>query len=137
MKSLPNAPKRTLAIPAAAVCSAMLALTVPAFAQTADSQTGDKMAVHHHHHHHMMHGKRGSMKEKSNGGDAETAKLNEQSLHNAQSNMAAPGASNAMTAPGTGTAPPSSGNMGKMMPSNAPPPPAAPTTPPSDGSGNK
>lgn len=108
----------------ATVCAAVLASAIPAMAASDDAAMPPM-----HHHHHMMHGKHGMMKNGAMSGDAETAKLNEQSLQNAKAGvMPASGASSgngmtpatdgAMAAPGTGMAAPGTGmaapNSGAM-----------------------
>ncbi len=131
----------------ATICTAAMGLAVPAMAATDDAPM---------HHHHRMHGKHGMMKKGATSGDAETAKLNDQSLQNAKAGMtpassaapSTPGASSGamsappgnamapasgsapMTAPGTGMSAPSSGAMGTTAPNM---PSAAPATTPATG----
>ena len=104
----------------ATVCAAAMAFAVPALAATDDAPV--------HHHHHMMHGKHSGMMRKGSSGDnAETAKLNEQSLANAKGGVmpASSGSSSSMgsmaptgsgmSAPGSAMAPPA----GAMAPSSS------------------
>ena len=98
--------------------AAAMAFAVPAMAAADDAPM--------HHHHHMMHGKHsGMMKKGSSGDNAETAKLNEQSLANAKGGvMPASGSSSGMggMAPsGSGMSPPSSSGMSAPGGAMAPP----------------
>ncbi len=100
----------------ATVCAAALAVAIPALAATEDAP------MHHRHH---MHGKHsGMMRKGKSGGDAETAKLNEQSLANAKSGvMPASGSTSGMAPNGSGMAPTGSGmapnGSGMSAPGNA------------------
>ena len=88
----------------ATVCAAAMAFAVPAMAQNTDATT---TPTHHHHRHHAMRGKHAGMRRQhENGGDAETARLNEQSLQNAKGGAAPAGGAAGMT---SGTATGSSG----------------------------
>ena len=101
----------------ATVCTAALAFAVPAMAQT------DNMAPHHHHH--AMHGKHAGMSKSMSSGDADTARLNDQSLANAKAGvMPASGSGSgsmpgATAAPGTGMTAPTTGAMGTSTPGGA------------------
>jgi hypothetical protein len=70
----------------ATVCAAAMAFAVPAMAAGDDATTATPT---HHHHHHAMHGRHAGMRnQREHGGDAETARLNEQSLQNARGGAA-------------------------------------------------
>ena len=111
----------------ATICAAAMGLAVPAMAATDDAPM---------HHHHKMHGKHGMMKKGATSGDAETAKLNDQSLQNAKAGMT-PASSSAPSTPGASpgamSAPP--GNAMSAPPGNAMAPASgsAPMTAPGTG----
>jgi hypothetical protein len=118
----------------ATVCAAAMAFAIPAIAATDDAPV--------HHHHHMMHGKHSGMMRKGSSGDnAETAKLNEQSLANAKGGVMPASSSSSTTsgmAPtGSGMAPTGSGmaptGSGMSAPGSAMAPSSSSTTPASGG----
>jgi hypothetical protein len=121
------------------VCAAAVAFAIPALAQTTDAKPADETSgtsmskpMHHHRHHgmmHRMHGK-GMMHEgKMGGGDAETARLNAQSLQNAR------GSSMATSSPGTSSPGMSSPGMSSPAMTSGGSMPAGTMAPPAGGTG--
>ena len=104
----------------ATICAAAIGLAVPAMAATDDAPM---------HHHHKMHGKHGMMKKGMSGGDAETAKLNDQSLQNAKAGMT-PASSSTPSSAGAMSAPPGNAMSGPSADKMSPPPGGAMSAPP-------
>ncbi len=94
------------------VCAAAVALASPAFAQTTPATSAPATPMHHRHHvvmRHTRYGKMGVVRGKHavrSAGDAETAKLNAESLQKAQGSQAASPAPAGTSAPAGSMAPP-------------------------------